>query len=201
MTPPTSRLIAPALLLTVAALAALPLAGCAGQRQAAEPAPAARWVRWSTPVFASINREALFSLAHSPDRSTLVFEQTQEAGQWLPRPRVWLISTPDTQAMFKPIEVGTQAQSQAWLVTHTSADVTEAFPAQGVISVLGSDSGSLTAQLNLTSRIAPGTAGYYGPAEITIDARVEFTRTTPHTPQPARPATTSGVAPPEKKKK
>ncbi len=202
---PANHIRFSATLFLVGALAAASLSsGCSGaarSRSASDPDTSARWVRWSEPVFATINREAFYSLAHSEARSTLVFDQTDDAGRPVSPARTWIISMPDTPRMYSPIDVDQDADSRAWLLTSVRGHVSAPLHVRGRISVLSSDADSLTAQVNLISDIDPATAGFAGPREATLDARIVFTRVTPYTPQPRSHPSTSGVDSPAPKKK
>lgn len=183
-----------ALLLLLGACAASSLlAGCAGAQRSWAPTPEARWINWSRPVFSEINRETMFSLAHSPDHATLVIEQTHEGDRYLRNPRTWLITVPQTPSMLTPIELGENLPDNCWVLTRVGADPVAEFPARGRISVLSSDSESMTAQINISATMGPNTAGNAAPPEFSLDARMVFVRVTPRTDQPNHPATTSGV--------
>jgi hypothetical protein len=194
MTVTTTRIACLAhLTLAGACAAASLLAGCAGAQRASAPAPEARWIRWSHPVFATINRETMFSLAHSPDRATLVIEQSVEGDRYLAAPRTWVISLPESPAMYSPIELAEDGPNNCWVLTRVGGDPVDSFPARGHISILASDAETLTAQVNLSADLSPATAGYAGPSEVALDARFVFQRVTPLTEQPDEPNTASGL--------
>lgn len=194
MTPTTRRSALSVSLLALGVSAALGfLGGCAGARQPYTAEPDAKWVRWSRPDFVELNHETLFTLAHSPDRASLIYEQTVEGDRYLPVPRTWLLTLPESPSMLTPIELSEDGPNNGWLLARIGADPTGSFPVRGRISVISSDAESLTAQVNISAIVGPASAGYAAPPEISLDARVVFVNATPQTAQPARPATTSGV--------
>lgn len=168
--------------LITTACSMLLLCGCSSPKPLE---PGAYWVPSARPVFATLARSTTYALVHAEDRDLLVVEDEMlsAGGGAIVGRYTWLVPLALSPELETPIEVGGEAGAPAWIIEEIHHQQTHAAPAQGTVVVHEMNEDRVVATVRLSAAVEPPVAGVAQQPTLEIDARHEFVRYAPHTPQ------------------